>query len=75
MIAYLSVRLYPINLKTTEPIGPHFFWDLTGPKGRFMEGKTNRGFFIIHKKVNKSASLVCYSLIIKEGKMPQMEQQ
>ena len=31
----LSVCLYPINVKTAEPIGPKFVWDLKGPQGRF----------------------------------------
>ena len=30
------VCLYPINVKTAEPIGPKFLWDLTWPQGRVM---------------------------------------
>ena len=32
----LSVCLYPINVKTAEPIGPKFFVGHLGPQGRFM---------------------------------------
>ena len=28
----LSVRLYPINVKTAEPIGPKFLWNLESKK-------------------------------------------
>ena len=27
----MSVRLYPINVKTAEPIGPNFVWGLKPP--------------------------------------------
>ena len=35
-LACLSVCLYPINVKTAEPIWPKFLWDITCPQGRFM---------------------------------------
>jgi len=34
--ACLSVRLYPINVKTAEPIGPKFFVWTHVTQGRFM---------------------------------------
>ena len=36
LLVCLSVCLYPINVKTAEPIGPIFLWDITWPQGRFM---------------------------------------
>ena len=33
----LSVCLYPIKVKTAEPIGPKFVWDLMWPQGRFYD--------------------------------------
>ena len=31
ILCFLFLRLYPINVKTAEPIGSKFLWDLTGP--------------------------------------------
>ena len=38
----LPVWLYPINVKTAEPIGPNFF---VGPQGRFMNDKNFKNVF------------------------------
>ena len=41
----LSVCLYPINVKTAEPIGPKFLWDITFPQVRFMNDENKKKLF------------------------------
>ena len=38
-LAWVSVCLYPINVKTAEPIGPKFFVGHHVTQGRFMNDK------------------------------------
>ena len=35
----MIVFLYPINVKTAEPIGPTFLWDLAWPQGKFLDDR------------------------------------
>ena len=61
----LFVCLYPINVKTTEPIGLKFLWDLTEPQGRFMQIKISNiclhqnSIFIKFLKIFKIHEFFC----------------
>ena len=44
MLVFLSVHLYPINVKTAGPIGPKFLWNLAWPQGRFMDNQIFKQF-------------------------------
>ena len=61
----LFVCLYPINVKTTEPIGLKFLWDLTEPQGRFMQIKISNiclhqnSIFIKFLKILKIHEIFC----------------
>ena len=45
-LACLSVCLYPINVKTAEPIMPKFFvGQYTWPQGRFTDDKNSKNVF------------------------------
>ena len=55
LLVYLSVRLYPINVKVAQPIGPKFVWDHKWPQNelqifeseifRFLKKFDNAQFF------------------------------
>ena len=46
--AWVSVCLYPINVKTAEPIGPNFFVELAWPQGGFMNDQ-NFKYICLHQ--------------------------
>ena len=64
----LSVRLYPINVKTAEPIGPNFLWDLMWPQGRFMDNRIFKNlppskFFV---KIREISVCFCFTMSKRE---------
>ena len=66
--ACLGVRLYPINVKTAEPIGPNFLWDLMWPQGRFMDNRIFKNlppskFFV---KIREISVCFCFTMSKRE---------
>ena len=70
LVCLSSVRLYPINVKTAEPIGPNLVWDLSWPQGRngwskFQILAFNKIRLSLHLKIHeiifiKSANFFCF---------------
>ena len=67
----LSVCLYPINVRTAEPIGPKFcVWPCNRmTQGRFMDAHNYKKVLIFVKLKKKSANFFCYAFILYKKNM------
>ena len=71
LVVCMSVRLYPINVKTAEPIGPKFcVWPCNRmTQGRFMDAHNYKKVLIFVKLKKKSANFFCYAFILYKKNM------